>query len=217
MTSPHRTDSVFLNLSVEIGPRYDWYRVTAQPGGWQIIDTEGDPQYRSVHNVTPDDVAFDIAGATVGRDLDGMYEVRSVRRDPAAVAADVCGVECTERPEDMPPGAQMMRVGPCKLPPRHEDPRHDPKLGSGTEAILALGCQEAEDLAEITIGALAAVWRTLNRTTVRAGAGAMSDEELYQVVCKGVDKMLLPEGGHETAIVLLRALMARAVKAEATR
>ena len=217
MTSPHRPDSVFLNLSVEIGPRAAWYRMTAEPGGWTIVDTQGDPLYRSVHNVTPDDVAFDIAGATVGHDFDGMWEVRSVRRDPAAVAADVCGVECTERPEDMPPGAQMMRVGPCKLPPRHEDPRHDPKLGGVAQAILAMDHDAAEELAEITIGALAVVWRAINRTTIKAGAGAMDDDELYKIVCKGVEKMLAPEGGYETALVLLRALMARQIKAEAAR
>jgi len=175
--------STRFTLEVEIQPLREWYEMRLRDeGGVHLVDRDGDPEYRSTENAGVGDIAEALQHHLVGRDLDGMWSVRSVTA-PADVKADIA---------------------------------HDPKLGIA-QAILAMDYEAAEELAEITIGALAVVWRAINRSTIKAGAGAMDDEELYRVVCKGVDKMLASEGGYETALVLLRALMARQIKAEAAR
>jgi hypothetical protein len=217
VTSLHPDDSVFLNLSVEIGPRREWYDMTAQPGGWKIVDTQGDPMYRSTHNVTPEDVAEDIAAATVGHDFDGMWEVRSVRRDPAAVAADVCGVECTERPEDAPSPTGMLRVAPCKLAPRHEG-RHDPKLGGSPDERMAQMLPELDWAdAQITSDIITNMTTGAIRPMVQLTGKMLSPDDVFQIMTKAVDKMRAQPNGGDVASLIIAVLLTKQVLGEVGR
>ena len=219
--TPDGTESAYVTVSVEIGPAEPWYRMAAQPGGWQFTNPDSDPLYPCVENLEPEDVAEEIGRRLVDRDLDGMWKVRSVRRDPAAVAAEVCGVECTERPEDMPPGAQMMRVGTCKLPRRHEG-MHDPKLGvPRVEVRYADGAEPGYDMMKMTCAAMSEGMAAVLRHVVEIGAKTgqpVTPEEVYRMVVKSVltSASQTPEGP-DVMMRMLAVVLAEKLHAEALR